>query len=249
MSTRHPVSPPGAARVAPDSRPAARSGQGAPAPALPGAAGPSRAAGLVAGPDAVRGRRGRDPHAAHGLERRRPAVAALRARGLLVAARLAGSTPVSTLESLVRPAGTYRLKARRLLEFTRWLLARFGGDFRAMGRAPLGPLRREVLAVSGLGPETADAILLYAAGRPVFVADAYTRRVLARHRLMSGRGAGTRMHARCSKPTCLRIPRSSTSFMRCWWPSPRSHCRTVPHCASCPLRFDLGGRPPAPVRG
>ena len=65
------------------------------------------------------------------------------------------------------------------------------------------PLRREVLAVPGLGPETADAILLYAAGRPVFVADAYTRRVLARHRLMSGR---SRVRG------CARVARSAPAF-------------------------------------
>ena len=116
------------------------------------------------------------------------AVAALRARRLLTPGRLAGCDVV-VLERLVRPAGTYRLKARRLLDFTGWLLRRFGGDFRRLRRAPLGPLRRELLAVRGLGPETADAILLYAAGRPVFVADTYARRVLARHRLLP-RAAG-----------------------------------------------------------
>jgi endonuclease-3 related protein len=111
------------------------------------------------------------------------AVAALRARRLLTPRRLA-ACDVVMLGRLVRPAGTYRLKARRLLGFTGWLLRRFDGDFRRMRRAPLGPLRRELLAVPGLGPETADAILLYAAGRPVFVADTYTRRVLARERLL-----------------------------------------------------------------
>ena len=168
-----------------------RSGQGTPAPALPGAAGPSRAAGLVAGPT-LRGRRGRDPHAAHGLD-----------RGAVRSAPRAGPAAAGAADAsrgARAPAGTYRLKARRLLDFTRWLLARFGGDFRAMRRAPLGPLRRER---PGLGPETADAILLYAAGRPVFVADAYTRRVLARHRLMP-RGAATRRRAVPRGPPALR---------------------------------------------
>lgn len=77
--------------------------------------------------------------------------------------------------------GTPRIKARRLQAFTRWLIERFGGRFDGMRRAPLPTLRREMLAISGLGPETVDAILLYAAGRPVFVADAYARRILARH--------------------------------------------------------------------
>jgi endonuclease-3 related protein len=116
------------------------------------------------------------------------AVAALRARGLLTPRRLA-SCDTGQLEALVRPAGTYRLKARRLLQFTGWLLARCEGDFQILRRAPLGPLRRELLAIPGLGPETTDAILLYAAARPVFVADAYTRGVLVCHRLLRP-GAG-----------------------------------------------------------
>ena len=236
-----------AARVAPDPRPAARSRQGAPAPALPGAAGPSRPAGLVAGPHAVRGRRGRDPHAAHRLERRGPRRR--RAARPRPARRRAGwpATPMSTLEALVRPAGTYRLKARRLLDFTRWLLARFGGDFR--GHAPRAARTRCGASCSpcpASGPRRPTRSCSTRPAGPVFVADAYTRRVLARHRLLPAAAPATRRRARSSKRTCRRIPRSSTSSTRCWWPSPRSHCRTVPRCESCPLRFDLGGRPPAP---
>jgi endonuclease-3 related protein len=111
------------------------------------------------------------------------AVAALRARGLLAPAQLA-ALPEHELAEVIRPAGTYRLKARRLRAFTEWLLVRFKGRFHGLRRAPLGPLRRELLGVAGLGPETVDAILLYAAHRPVFVADAYTRRALGRQRLL-----------------------------------------------------------------
>jgi endonuclease-3 related protein len=111
------------------------------------------------------------------------AVAALRARGLLTPSRLA-AIPEDELARLIRSSGTYRLKARRLRAFTLWLLARFGGRFEGLRRAPLGTLRRELLGIPGLGPETVDAILLYAAHRPTFVADAYARRVLSRHRLL-----------------------------------------------------------------
>jgi len=111
-------------------------------------------------------------------------IAALRTRGLLAPARLA-ALPEDEVADVIRAAGTYRLKARRLRAFTSWLLARFGGRFEGLRRAPLGPLRRELLGVPGLGPETVDAILLYAAHRPVFVADAYTRRVLGHERLLS----------------------------------------------------------------
>jgi endonuclease-3 related protein len=111
------------------------------------------------------------------------AVAALRARGLLTPARLA-ALPEAELATVIRAAGTYRIKARRLHAFTAWLLTRCDGRFEALRRRPLGPLRRELLGVSGLGPETVDAILLYAADRPTFVADAYARRMLARHGLL-----------------------------------------------------------------
>lgn len=170
------------------------------------------------------------------------AVAALRARGLLAPRRLAVCDAVR-LGTLVRPAGTYRLKARRLLDFTAWLLDRFDGDFRAMRRAPLRPLRRELLGVRGLGPETADAILLYAAGRPVFVADAYTRRVLTRHRLLP-RGAGyeaTRLFLESHLPS---DPALFSEFHALLVAVAKAHCRPVPACRGCPLRADLRGRPP-----
>jgi endonuclease-3 related protein len=170
-------------------------------------------------------------------------VAALRARGLLTPRRLAGCE-ATDLGSLVRPAGTYRLKARRLLNFTGWLLARRGGDFRALRRAPLTALRREILDVPGLGPETADAILLYAAGRPVFVADAYTRRVLARHRLLPE--ASGYEEARAFLETHLPSdPALFNEFHALLVAVAKSHCRAVPRCETCPLRFDLRGRRPA----
>src|SRR5260370_19398632 len=108
------------------------------------------------------------------------AVAALRARGRLTARRLAGLS-AAKLARVIRPAGTPRVKARRLLALTRWLLDR--GGFARLRHEPLGPLRRDLLAVPGLGPETADAILLYPARRPLFVADAHAPPPLAPHPL------------------------------------------------------------------
>jgi endonuclease-3 related protein len=171
------------------------------------------------------------------------AVGALRANGLLTPRRLAARDP-ATVAALIRPAGTYRLKARRLLDFTRWLLARFGGNFRAMRRAAPGPLRRELLAVPGLGPETADAILLYAAGRPVFVADAYTRRVLARHRLLSA-GAGYEQARAFLESHLPSDPALLNEFHALLVTVGKTHCLAVPRCEGCPLRYDLGGKRPA----
>jgi endonuclease III related protein len=111
-------------------------------------------------------------------------IAALRERRLLDPRRLMAVSEAE-LGRVIRPAGTYRLKARRVRHFTAWLLRRFDGRFDGLRRAPLAPLRAEMLAISGLGPETVDAILLYAAHRPVAVADTSTRRLLARHRLIA----------------------------------------------------------------
>ncbi len=171
------------------------------------------------------------------------AVAALRAHRLLSAARVA-VTPEAALTRVIRAAGTPRLKARRLRALTRWLLGRFGARFAAMRRLPLGPLRRELLAVPGLGPETTDAILLYAAGRPVFVADAYARRVLARHRLLPPRA--TYEEARAFVEAHLPSdPALFNELHALLVAVGKAHCRAAPRCLGCPLRFDLAGRAPA----
>ena len=164
-------------------------------------------------------------------------IAALRAAGRLTPDRLAAADE-ATLGELVRPAGTWRLKARRLADFTRWLLARAGGDFRELRRAPLASLRRELLTVPGLGPETADAILLYAADRPVFVADAYTRRVLARHRFFPA-GLGYEDARAFLEARLPSDPALFNEFHALLVAVAKSDCRTVPICATCPLRYDL----------
>ena len=170
------------------------------------------------------------------------AVAALRARRLLDPQALAEASDAS-LHEAIRPAGTYRLKARRLRDFTAWLLARFDGRFERIRRVPLDSLRRELLAVPGLGPETVDAILLYAAGRPVFVADAYARRVLSRHRLLSPRADYETARAFLEG----RLPSDPALFNELHAllvTVGKAYCRTVPLCLECPLRRDLAGRPP-----
>ena len=173
------------------------------------------------------------------------ALADLRAHGRLTATGVLGLGEAE-LARLLRPAGTYRVKARRLGAFTRWLAGRFGGRFEAMRRAPLAPLRRELLTVPGLGPETADAILLYAAGRPVFVADAYVRRVLARHRLLRA-GAGYEEARAFLEAHLPSDPRLFNEYHALLVALGKAYCLTVPRCQRCPLRFDLRGRRPAPL--
>jgi endonuclease-3 related protein len=98
-------------------------------------------------------------------------------------------TPLPKLEKLIRPAGYFRQKAQRLKMFVRFLDQRYGGSLARMLRAPTAKLRQELLALHGVGPETADSILLYAGQHPVFVVDAYTRRILERHALISPKAA------------------------------------------------------------
>jgi endonuclease-3 related protein len=86
------------------------------------------------------------------------------------------------LERLVRPSGYFRQKARKLRAFCDFLRNEFGGSLKRMFATPTIILREKLLSVHGIGPETADSILLYAAGHPVFVVDAYTKRILFRHR-------------------------------------------------------------------
>jgi endonuclease III related protein len=92
--------------------------------------------------------------------------------------------PQRRLSALIRPAGYYNVKAKRLKNFLKFLIAAYGGDLKQMRRKGAGVLRRRLLGINGIGPETADSILLYALNKPVFVVDAYTRRIFSRHRFI-----------------------------------------------------------------
>ena len=107
------------------------------------------------------------------------ALANLREAGLLTPAALLAA-PEEELAGVVRPAGYFNAKARKLKAFVETLYARFDGDLERLFALPLAELREALLAVHGIGPETADDIILYAARKPVFVIDAYTRRILSR---------------------------------------------------------------------
>lgn len=111
------------------------------------------------------------------------AIARLKQAGLISFARLR-DIHEEELADCIRPAGTFRVKARRIQAFVNWLYTNYGGDLRAMFATDGSVLRRHLLAVPGIGPETTDAILLYAGGFPTFVVDAYTQRIGRRHFLI-----------------------------------------------------------------
>jgi endonuclease-3 related protein len=113
------------------------------------------------------------------------AVANLKAANVLspVAMR---EVSTAELEQLIRPAGFFRQKAERLKLFVEHLFSRYGGELSALLSGPLEEVRGELLSLKGIGPETADSILLYAGGYPSFVVDAYTLRLFIRLEVLGG---------------------------------------------------------------
>ena len=92
--------------------------------------------------------------------------------------------PLKRLAQLIKPAGYYNIKARRIKDFVNFLFRNYGGSLKKMFKADCLQLRAELLDVRGIGMETADSILLYAGLKPIFVIDAYTRRILSRHNIV-----------------------------------------------------------------
>ncbi len=91
---------------------------------------------------------------------------------------------LTQLAELIRPAGYFNIKAKRLKNFVNWLFDNYNGEMPNLELVDTDQLRAELLAIKGVGRETADSILLYALGRPVFVVDAYTARITLRHELI-----------------------------------------------------------------
>jgi len=89
------------------------------------------------------------------------------------------------LAKFIRPTGYFNIKAKRLKNFLKFLIRRYRGSIKRMSQARFNGLRKDLLGVNGIGPETADSILLYALNKPVFVVDAYTKRILLRHKLIN----------------------------------------------------------------
>ncbi len=112
------------------------------------------------------------------------AIAALKAENLLAPERLYLLSH-SELAERIRPAGYFRLKAQRLKNFLLFLKQEYRFNLESLQSEDLAPLRIRLLGVNGIGPETADSILLYALNKPSFVVDAYTRRIASRHGLVT----------------------------------------------------------------
>ncbi|MEA3487289.1 MAG: endonuclease III domain-containing protein [Thermodesulfobacteriota bacterium] len=112
------------------------------------------------------------------------AIAKLKEADLLDPLRLYAAEE-SIVAGLIRSSGYYNIKAKKLKTFLRFLQEEYAGDMEEMFKEELWTLREKLLDVSGIGEETADSILLYGGGKPVFVVDAYTRRILERHDIVT----------------------------------------------------------------
>jgi endonuclease-3 related protein len=177
----------------------------------------------------------------------RRAIANLKAAGRL-SAQAIYDTPLEELEQLIRPSGVYRVKARRLRGLIALIVEQHGGSLDALFALPTDGLRRELLAVHGIGPETADAILLYAAGRATFVIDAYTRRVLERHG-WAPPGASYDDLKRLFEGALPRDAPLFNEYHALLVQVGKQHCRSQPRCEGCPLEALLppvGRRPSSP---
>ena len=160
------------------------------------------------------------------------ALASLREAGITDAITLT-RLPLGTLEELIRPSGTYRQKARRLQALFTSVVTHGDGSLEAFLERPVEELRSDLLAVNGVGPETADSILLYAAGRPIFVVDAYTRRILDRLGIDAGRS-----YDDVARWFTQGLPEDAAlynNFHAVLVEVAKDHCRKVPRCCGCPL--------------
>jgi len=111
------------------------------------------------------------------------AIAALKKNKLLSAGKI-NKLPPQKLAKLIKSAGYYNIKAVRIKNFLKFFFDNYDANVKNMSKGNLAYLRKQLLSVNGIGPETADSILLYALNKPVFVVDAYTKRVLLRHNLI-----------------------------------------------------------------
>ena len=169
------------------------------------------------------------------------AIANLRAHGALSPEAIV-ATPARRLAAWLRPSGYFNVKARRLRALCRWIINE--GGLRRLARRDTDTLRRDLLAVHGIGPETADDILLYAFHRPVFVIDAYTRRLFRRLGLIDGdedyealRAMFERGLARCRDKVALFNEYHALIVQHA-----KEICRVRPRCGDCCLARICPGR-------
>lgn len=161
------------------------------------------------------------------------AIAKLKKSGLLSVKRLR-EVRTARLASLIRSSGYFNQKAIKLKAFLSFLDGEYGGSLERMGRETIRALREKLLSVHGIGPETADSILLYAFEKRVFVVDAYTLRIFARHGFLHSRAS----YDEAQRFFMERLPsraRYYNEYHALIVRTGKEYCRKKPRCGGCPL--------------
>ena len=161
------------------------------------------------------------------------AILSLKKRDLLTPGALR-KIGLRQLGSAIKSAGFYNIKAERIKSFVNFLFIRYNCSVKAMFSRPLPVLRKELLKIKGIGPETADSILLYAAGKPIFVIDAYTKRIFSRHKLIKKDVPYDRFQDLFMK----NLPRKASLFNEyhaLLVETAKMFCKSKPLCKDCPL--------------
>jgi len=157
------------------------------------------------------------------------------------------SIALKDLERLIQPSGFHTRKAPALKAFVALLDEEFGGSVEGLAATPTDALRTRLLALPGVGPETADAILLYALNRPVPVADEYLRRISERHHLLPSapgrnRGGYESLAALTREAFASDAPKGRAclfnEFHALTVTVGKAHCGRTAHCEGCPLKAD-----------
>jgi endonuclease-3 related protein len=161
------------------------------------------------------------------------AITMIKDRGLLTPQAL-HELPEAELARLIRPAGYYNIKARRVKDFLDFLATRYQNSMARMATANLAALRPELLGVKGIGPETADSILLYALNKPTFVVDAYTFRILSRHGLVPEACPYEDLRQLFMEHLPVQVPQYQ-EYHALLVRVGKEWCRPQPRCESCPV--------------
>ena len=140
----------------------------------------------------------------------------------------------SQLASLIRSSGYYRIKAHRLKGFVDFIIEEYGGSVEKMRRERLEVLRRKLLKVKGIGPETADSILLYGLRKPIFVVDAYTKRILSRHGIISEKATYEEIQKFCMNHLRHK-EKLFNEYHALLVHLGKTLCKKMPTCDRCPL--------------
>ncbi|MGB7581527.1 MAG: endonuclease III domain-containing protein [Sedimentisphaerales bacterium] len=141
---------------------------------------------------------------------------------------------IKKLAELIRPAGYFNIKAKRLKNFLDWFFEKYCGELKNLENVPTDELRQQLLSVKGIGPETADSILLYALNRPVFVVDAYTARICSRHHLID-EGADYHQIQETFESNLSSDIQLFNEYHALLVHLGKDFCKPTPKCEECPL--------------